>query len=162
MPFLNSACLYSLTTCVGLDFKRPDSFSVTFSVTLSDLKRLIISCKNFRALELDITELPGEEPPCFDFDDGDNFPSLKELVLRGYSFTQANCSVWHPCMDWSQLRRLSFGTDYQPHFMQNFQNRLPNLRGFTTGIRANDSMNELDRFISSIKSLEELKISNFT
>lgn len=158
MPFLNSANLYSLTTCVGPDFNRRDPFSVT----LSHLKRLIISYKNLRALELDIAELPGEEPPCFGFDDGDKFPSLKELVLRGYSFTQANCVAWRHCMDWSQLRRLSFGTDYQPHFMQNFQDRLPNLRGFTTGIRANDSSNELDRFISSIKSLEELKISNFT
>lgn len=158
IPFLNSANLYSLTTNIRPDFHRRDPFSVS----LSRLQRLITSCKNFRILELNIDELPGEEPPCFGFEDRDQFPPLKELVLRGYSFTQANCVAWRHCMDWSQLERLSFGTDYQPHFMQSFRDQIPNLRKFTTGIRTNDSPDELDRFISSAKLLEELEIRNFT
>lgn len=158
MPFQNSANLYSLTTCIRPEYHRTDHFSGS----LSCLKRLIISCKNLRVLKLNIDELPGEEPPCFDFDDGDQFPPLKELVLCGYSFTPANCVAWRHCMDWSQLRHLSFGTDYQSYFIQSFQDQLPNLRGFTTGIRANDSPDELDRFISRFKLLEELKIRNFT
>lgn len=140
------------------DFNRTDPFSDS----LSRLKRLIISCKNLRILDLTITELPGEEPPSFDFDDGDQFPPLKELLLCGYSFTQANCVAWRRCMDWSEMQHLSFGTDYQSYFMRSFQDQLSNLRGFTTGIRVDDSPAELDRFISSLKLLEKLKIRNFT
>lgn len=154
----NSANLYSLTTCIRPEYHKADHFSDS----LSRLKRLIISCKNLRVLELNIDELPGQEPPCFDLNDGDQFPPLKELVLCGYSFTPAHCIAWRHCMDWSQLRHLSFGTDYQSSFIQSFQDQLPNLRGFTTGIRVNDSPDELDRFISSFKFLEELKIRNFT
>lgn len=45
--------------------------------------------------------------------------------------------------------------------MQCFRDQLPNLRGFTTGFRVNDPVDVLDRFISSLKLLEELETRNF-
>lgn len=92
-------------------------------------------------------------------------PPLEELsinVKRGWGYTNylwdaEHCCMLRDAMDWSRLRKLSFGEDNPVDFFSTFTGLVPNLKALRFGIWGR-SLAPVKKFIASLTALESLEV----
>lgn len=105
----------------------------------------------------------------------DQLEPLQELVFSSdpmraetfYDFTDSHCNAWRFCMDWSKLVTLDLGGQGPSPFFEIFRGHVPNLKSLSFTLRRGapqsigvDSVRIIGDFLDSIKSLEELCVTN--
>lgn len=108
-------------------------------------------------------------PLNFDWQDGDRFPSLRELKLPSqYCLSASHCAAWTQCMDFTQLLRLDVGDLAPGHLFAALTGRVPQLqylrfgnwiRFDTNATRATSGSPVAKPFLDSIDALQEVQFS---
>jgi len=176
---LSSPQLYSLEFSVACQ----NRFSSETLSLFRRLKNILLQSRGLRILSLDIHQDPyfrrlllGEVDKGslnLPFELGDKMPPLEELTIktRDYNFDSDHCEQWLNCMDWTRLRRLSFGLHHLGDFIAGLIGQTPKLQSLGFGycgvmpkdlgdvrvVADAESRNTIE-FVRSIKSLKELII----
>lgn len=182
---LSSPQLHSLD--IDIYCKRPYRNNGTGKAELQFLKQYLMEGQSIKILCLgfetitaqlrddDVRNTWPDGPINFHWAEGDHFPALKELTLRGmvqYEWTVEQCEAWIRCMDWSQLRKLDLGQGgnfRQLHWFRLFTAKLPQLKSFAVQVfhwyegTIHDQGDEPDlphfkKFLLAIRGLEDIRL----
>jgi hypothetical protein len=114
------------------------------------LKNILLQSRGLRVLSLDIHQDPyfrrlllGEVDKGslnLPFGPGDKMPPLEELTIktRDYAFDSDHYEQWLNCMDWTRLRRLSFGLHRPDDFLAGLIGQTPRLQSLGFGVVPTD------------------------
>jgi hypothetical protein len=109
------------------------------------------------------------------FEQGDTFPTLTELVIIGnkreqlewqynYDMSERHCIAWKRVMNWSSLTKLDLGASNSYNFFTVFCGSVPQLKSLKFRLiqRPEPALAVTERFLDSIHALEELAIEDDT
>lgn len=107
-------------------------------------------------------------PLNFDWQDGDRFPSLRELKLpeEQYHLPESHCIAWTRCMDFTHLLRLDLGRFSPQHLLTTLTGRVPQLQYLRFGTWRRSIIDDtwhsptplaMKRFLDSIAALQEVE-----
>lgn len=143
-------------------------------------KRLLGKGGGLKSLTLHVSDYGDKAPTVrpdleegelnFNFEPGDNFPALEELILDCYDryyLSAAHCDIWTTCMNWSYLKNLDLGHATPQYLLPTLTGLVPQLKRLRFGFwrnahRSNASwgssqdLKVVINFVQSIKALEEI------
>lgn len=179
---LSSPQLHSLD--INIYCKRPYRLNGTGKTELQFVKQYLVQGQSIKILRFEFKTITAQlrdddvrntwpdGPINFHWAEGDRFPALKELTLRGmvqYEWTVEQCEAWIRCMDWSQLRKLDLGQSIrQLHWFRLLTKKVPQLKSFSVAVfdwyAAGDDQGDkhdlahFKKFLLAIRGLEEIRL----
>ena len=134
------------------------------------LQKLFFACPNLKSFSLTlfgnyggcVIQMP-YHPQTYSFEFGgeEKFPPLESLSLDGYHMTGSEWMHWRDKLEWTNLRSLSLGPQIHTDLLDSFTGHANALRSLTVQAWAGegpDHCPELERFVGSFSTLEELTI----
>lgn len=143
-------------------------------------KQILMRAQSLKSLTLQISSYATKKLPLpldtkagelnLQFEPGDEFPALEELMLdcyNCYDLSAAHCDMWTKCMDWSCLRILDVGHATPQYFLRAITGPVPQLKALRFGFWPNShgpkatwnsppALEVVKKFVDSIDALQSV------